>query len=313
MATAPPIAASIPHPATAIDPAVLQALEIGRMPRPRTPLGPDRPKVLDIPTTGESMMTSIRALAPPVANVPMTSPRIAGAGPHRTPTIHTARPSSPNTEGPYDVNKPTCSLNLVCYRSGAKGCELQQVQCILRSKFPDDDSFDKVVHANKQLVYNNAKFFSEMRRLYKVKMCSPLRRYLSLKSLRAFRILAYTPTTRPIVVPFDDFVLQEMLYAYRHPQTLEDNDEWIRWVFRLRRKDKRHAVEFVEGWNTTRIAVAGTIPWLSSCIVGIAWAAAGGDVQSAFTVASFILTSSSVILALVAILSGIESSGKSVL
>jgi hypothetical protein len=94
-------------------------------------------------------------------------------------------------------------------------------------------------------------------------------------------------------VPFDDFVLQEMLYAYLHPQTLPENDEWVQWVFRLRRKDKRHAVEFVEGWNTTRIAVAGTIPWLSSCIVGIAWTAAGGDVQSTFTVASFILTSSS--------------------
>lgn len=141
----------------------------------------------------------------------------------------------------------------------------------------------------------------------------------------------YMPTTRPVVVPFGEFVLQEILYAYLHPQTLPEKDEWIQWVYRLRQKDKRHAVEFVEGWNTAQIAVAGTIPWLSSCIVGIAWVAAGGDVQSAFTVASFILTSSSgwsfpmtahyfemadqeilVILALVAILSGIESSGRTV-
>jgi hypothetical protein len=139
-------------------------------------------------------------------------------------------------------------------------------------------------------------------------------------------------------VPFDDFVLQEMMFAYRHPDQLASNDDWIRWVFRLRRRDKRHALEFVEGWNTMRIAVAGTVPWLSSCIVGIAWTAAGGDVQSAFTVASFILTSSSskspkdspwfgagrekgqldevladndvVILALLAIISSIESSGE---
>lgn len=107
--------------------------------------------------------------------------------------------------------------------------------------------------------------------------------------------MKYTPTSRPNVVPFDDFVLQEMMHAYSNPGKLQDldKDDWIRWVFRLRRKDRRHAVEFVEGWNTTRIAIAGSIPWLSSCIVGIAWASIGGDVQTAFTVAGFILTSSS--------------------
>lgn len=83
------------------------------------------------------------------------------------------------------------------------------------------------------------------------------------------------------------------MYAFQHPDRLNSQDEWIQWVFRLRRQDRRHAIEFVEGWNTTRIAIAGTIPWLSSCIVGIAWTAAGGDIQTAFTVASFILTSSS--------------------
>ncbi|KAK0620419.1 hypothetical protein B0T14DRAFT_496952 [Immersiella caudata] len=125
-------------------------------------------------------------------------------------------------------------------------------------------------------------------------MCGFFRRYFSLKTLRAFRVLAYTPTTRPTVVPFDDFVLQEMMYAYRNPDRLfHESDDWIKWVFRLRRKDKRHALEFVEGWSTTRIAISGTIPWLASCLVGIIWTARGGDPQTAFTVASFILTSSS--------------------
>lgn len=83
------------------------------------------------------------------------------------------------------------------------------------------------------------------------------------------------------------------MYAYRNPDKLSSKDEWIQWVFRLRCKDKRHALEFVEGWNTTRIAISGTVPWLSSCLVGIIWTAMGGDAQTAFTVASFILTSSS--------------------
>lgn len=104
-------------------------------------------------------------------------------------------------------------------------------------------------------------------------------------------------------MPLDDFILQEMMYAYRHPNRLgplsgsskhRSTDDWIRWVFRLRRRDRRHALEFVEGWNTTRIAVSGTARWLSSCLLGIVWTVmSGGDAQTAFTVAIFLLASSS--------------------
>lgn len=91
----------------------------------------------------------------------------------------------------------------------------------------------------------------------------------------------------------DDFVLQEMMYAYRNPDKVRTDDAWIKWVFKLRSNDKRHAIEFAEGWNTTRISIAGTLPWLSSCMVGVIWTATGGDAQTAFTVAGFILTSAS--------------------
>ena len=63
------------------------------------------------------------------------------------------------------------------------------------------------------------------------------------------------------------------------------------WVFRLRRPNQHYALEFVEGWNGSRIVIAGTLPWLISCLVGAIWTARGGDVQVAFTVASYILTS----------------------
>jgi hypothetical protein len=91
-------------------------------------------------------------------------------------------------------------------------------------------------------------------------------------------------------VPLDDFVLQEMFYAYTHPAKISSESDWINWVFRLRRQDKRHALELVEGWNSTRIIVAVSIPSLISSVVGITWAVVLKDVQSAFAVASFILT-----------------------
>lgn len=38
-----------------------------------------------------------------------------------------------------------------------------------------------------------------------------------------------------------------MMYAYKNPERLQSDDDWIQWVFWLGRADKRHAVEFVEG------------------------------------------------------------------
>lgn len=79
-------------------------------------------------------------------------------------------------------------------------------------------------------------------------------------------------------------------------------------MFRLRQPDRRHALEFVEGWNGTRIAVAGSIPLVVSTMVAIVWSAKGSGVQDGFAVAGFILTAGSLLLALLAIISGIESS-----
>jgi len=61
-------------------------------------------------------------------------------------------------------------------------------------------------------------------------------------------------------------------------------------VFQLRQKDRRHALEFVEGWSGFRIGIVGSIPWVVATVVGVTWVAKGGDAQTAFTVAAFILT-----------------------
>jgi hypothetical protein len=103
----------------------------------------------------------------------------------------------------------------------------------------------------------------------------------------------FTPTTRPVIVPLNDFILQELLYAYQNPSKISSEHEWINWVFRLRQPDRRHALEFVEGWNGTRIAVAGSIPLVVSTMVAIVWSAKGSGVQDGFAVAGFILTAGS--------------------
>ena len=48
----------------------------------------------------------------------------------------------------YVSTHPTCALNLVCYRTGAKGCELHQIQTILESRFEDKEAFQLAIKEN---------------------------------------------------------------------------------------------------------------------------------------------------------------------
>jgi hypothetical protein len=91
--------------------------------------------------------------------------------------------------GVYDVLRPTCSLNLVCYRGGSQGCILRQVQTALASRFSSDEAFHTAIKKNPQLITSDEAFFCELRRLYR-DMSGLWRRSLSLKTLRGLRILA---------------------------------------------------------------------------------------------------------------------------
>ncbi|CAG8980873.1 hypothetical protein HYALB_00013512 [Hymenoscyphus albidus] len=210
----------------------------------------------------------------------------------------------------YDTSKPNCTLNIVCYRSGARGCQFQKLQTAREDRFKSDVEFQKNRERIPNLIYSDRQFFEALREAYLGKMCGFWRRAVFLKSLRGIRLLSITPTTRPTIVPLDDFIIQEVLHAYQNPSTIETEHDWIDWVFRLRQPDRRHALEFVEGWNGTRIAIAGLMPLLVSCVLGVVWSWRTGDVQTAFTVAGFVLTAGTLVLALLAIISGIEASGR---
>jgi hypothetical protein len=105
--------------------------------------------------------------------------------------------------------------------------------------------------------------------------------------------------------------------------------EWIDWVFRLKQQDLRHSLEFVEAWNPTRIAVVGLILLLVSTVLSVVWSVRGSGIQNGIAIAGFILTAGScelyscegclkinqqdglVLLALLAIVSGVELSAQS--
>jgi hypothetical protein len=114
------------------------------------------------------------SLAPPIGGVPMSSP---GA-------------RTPSKGSPYDISRPTCSLNIVCYRSGAKGCELRQIQTVLESRFKGEEAFQKTCARNPHLITTDKQLFVEIRRLYTRSMCGFWRRHFSLKTLCRLRVLS---------------------------------------------------------------------------------------------------------------------------
>jgi hypothetical protein len=98
---------------------------------------------------------------------------------------------------------------------------------------------------------------------------------------------------QPTRVELDDSVLQEIMFAYGNPEKITSDRDWVNWAFKLKQKDKRFALDFVEGWQGSRFIILGLVPWTSSFLMAIAWSSRGGDLQTVFTVASFMLTAAS--------------------
>jgi len=97
----------------------------------------------------------------------------------------------------YVSTHPTCALNLVCYRTGTKGCELHQIQTILESRFEDEEAFQLAIKENSSLIATDAQFFRALRDVYLQQMCGFWRKALFLKTLRGIRLLSveYLPIT----------------------------------------------------------------------------------------------------------------------
>jgi len=90
----------------------------------------------------------------------------------------------------YISTSPTCALNLICYRTGTKGCELHQVQAVLESRFKDKEAFQNKILRNPNLISTDVQFFQALRSVYLQKMCGFWRRAFFLKTLRGIRLLS---------------------------------------------------------------------------------------------------------------------------
>ncbi|KAH0558413.1 hypothetical protein GP486_004926 [Trichoglossum hirsutum] len=149
--------------------------------------------------------------------------------------------------------------------------------------------------------------FKLIRAEYNTHLLGFWRRWFTLKGLKSIQILKCVDNEQPTHVELDDSVLQEIMFAYSNPEKITSSTDWVIWAFKLKQEDKRFALDFVEGWQASRFIVLGLTPWTISFLMAIVWSARGGNLQTVFTVASFVLTAASSLLALLAIVSALES------
>ncbi|OQE17832.1 hypothetical protein PENSTE_c019G09469 [Penicillium steckii] len=207
----------------------------------------------------------------------------------------------------FDTEKPTCSINLICQRNGF--LQKYQIHVINKDRCATPDQFDSLITNVKGLIKTDSQFFKTVKRTYDKKLRGIWRRLFSLKELREIRLVSFTPLDhRPVPVYIPQYTKHDILFAYRHPEKLHSTDEWIQWIYKLRQPNQRYALEFIETWSTLRIMIAVSTLLLLSTSVGVIWSILKDDIQTAFTIASFVLAAGTVLLAALGIVNSIDSS-----
>jgi hypothetical protein len=111
----------------------------------------------------------------------------------------------------YDTSKPTCTLNLMCFRDQTKGCRIWQVSVTHVDKWMDWNAFSQYCHDHEHVLTSDKSLFRAMRVAYEKELSSLWRRWTSLKSLKGFRILsvcqnfAALPVNPPALSPSEVF------------------------------------------------------------------------------------------------------------
>lgn len=147
--------------------------------------------------TNESPLLGASSLPSPLATLEMNHvdstlmPPTSSSPGHDMNLKTTKAPDTATFESAahYITTKRTCTLNLVCYRSGNKGCERYQIQTAKRSRFNSDEEFNEFVKNTPDLIINDEQFFNALRDVYLAKMCSLWRRAVFLKTLGCIRLL----------------------------------------------------------------------------------------------------------------------------
>lgn len=100
-----------------------------------------------------------------------------------------------------------------------------------------------------------------------------------------------TPNGVPIRVDPKDYPdSKQFMHAYHHPDRIRPDHHWVDWFVALDEGDSRtNGLEFVEGIWADKLAAVAVLATIAIIVTSVVWCVLGGDLQTVFTVMSFVL------------------------
>ena len=257
----------------------------------------------DVQQNHVSVLSHLRTAARKRFKLPPQAPRVNNGPNMSYASEYTSAPGLMTSGGmnsliaealePQLANRAKCSLLLCMFRNKAYDCISTRIDILDPTNKPG---------------LNDEFLWTSIKRAYRKDILTWTRRLLSLKTIKAIRLLHYNATSRPTRIEDETyFTKQDLMYAFLHPSRIKTERDWIDWVFLLKSDpDNRYALEFVEDWDGMRIVHIGVTMLVAIVVAAILWWSRGGDLQTVFTVAAFALAVCTTFVALLAVYSQVD-------
>ncbi|KAL9605289.1 MAG: hypothetical protein Q9179_001537 [Wetmoreana sp. 5 TL-2023] len=152
---------------------------------------------------------------------------------------------------------------------------------------------------------DDRELWEDIRETYRMELQMAWRRIFLLKRLKhivpATEMQGYTRNGVPCQLDKDKYPNSHtFMHAYHHPDRIRRDHEWMDWFsqFKDENADQTVGLEFVEGlWAEKLVAIALLIT-IAIIVVSVVWVVKGGNLQTVFTVMSFVLTADIALVAL---------------
>lgn len=101
------------------------------------------------------------------------------------------------------------------------------------------------------------------------------------------------------------------MHCYHHPDRIRTNHEWVDWFVEFERNPERtYGLDFVEGIWAEKLGILAIAVNIAIIIVSTVWVIMGGNLQTVFTVMSFVITAVAADIALLALYYQVRSNSQ---
>ncbi|SLM35434.1 hypothetical protein LPUS_04715 [Lasallia pustulata] len=138
---------------------------------------------------------------------------------------------------------------------------------------------------------NDRELWKDIRDAFRADLEKPWRRILGFRKVKSVVPCTFSRNGVPIEANVEAPACRRFTHAYHHPERLRPEREWVDWFVGFDRKSAdEKGLEFKEGLWAEKLAILAIIATIAIIVVSIVWCVLGGNLQTVFTVMSFVLS-----------------------